>query len=340
MVLMRNFYILLVLFAVCFTQAVCAYADNFKPVVIYQGSIENNSFNVSIHEGVKRFSEKTGLNCTEVVSGVAAEDYYRSVKEHVDGGYSPVFLPYGNQFNNLVDFVRNYPGTRFIVLDTVYDEPNMFSFVLAEHEGSFLAGALAAMASKSKKIGFVSVADIPFLLRFWCGYVQGAKYIDPQITVLKGFIGSYKGSWFDGNATSALANGMMDKGADVIYQVAGGAGPAVLEAVAARGKLGIGVDVNQNSLYPGSVLTSMIKRTDKIVFAALMLAKRGVWRDNFKRLGLEQGAVGIVFDENNKSLVTPEMRARIEVIKKDIVLGSISVHEYTKDLKCSGRVDK
>ncbi|MBI9112470.1 BMP family protein [Maridesulfovibrio ferrireducens] len=337
---MRNFYVLFILFAVCFTQAVCAHADNFKPVVIYQGSIENNSFNVSIHEGVKKFSKKTGLNCTEVVSSVDAADYYKSVKQYVNEGYSPVFLPYGNQFANLVNFVRNYPGTRFIVLDTVYDEPNMFSFVLAEHEGSFLAGALAAMASKSKKIGFVSVADIPFLRRFWCGYVQGAKYVDPQITVLKSFIGSYTGSWFDGNATSALANRMMDKGADVIYQVAGGAGPAVLEAVAARGKLGIGVDVNQNSLHPGSVLTSMIKRTDKVVFAALMLAKRGVWRDNFKRLGLEQGAVGIVFDENNKSLVTPEMRARIEVIKKDIVLGSISVHEYTEDLKCSVHVDK
>ena len=340
MVLMRIFCVFIVFLIVCFAQVVCAHADNFKPVVIYQGSIENNSFNVSIHEGVQRFSEKTGLNCTEVVSGLEAEQYYRSVQEYADRGYSPVFLLYGNQFANLVDFVRNYPGTRFIVLDTVYDEPNMFSFVLAEHEGSFLAGALAAMRSKSKTIGFVSVADIPFLRRFWCGYVQGARYIDPQITVLEGFIGSYKGSWFDGNATSALANEMMDKGADVIYQVAGGAGPAVLEAAAGRGKLGIGVDVNQNGLYPGSVLTSMVKRTDKAIFAALMLAKRGVWRDNYKRLGLEQDAVGIVFDENNKELVSREMRARIDKIRKDIVLGSILVHDFTEDLKCFDRADR
>ncbi len=340
MVLMRNFCVLIVFLIVCFAQVVCAHADNFKPVVIYQGNIENNSFNVSIHEGVKRFSGRTGLNCTEVVSGLEPEQYYRSVKKYADGGYSPVFLLYGNQFDNLVDFVRDYPGTRFIVLDTVYDEPNMYSFVLAEHEGSFLAGALAAMSSKSKTIGFVSVADIPFIRRFWCGYVQGAKYIDPQITVLEGFIGSYTGSWFDGNATSALANGMMDMGADVIYQAAGGAGAAVLEAVADRSKLGIGVDVNQNGLYPGSVLTSMVKRTDKTVFAALMLAKRGIWRDNYKRLGLEQDAVGLVFDENNKSLVSRKMRARIERIRKDIVLGIISVHDFTEDLKCFDRADR
>ncbi len=73
-----------------------------------------------------------------------------------------------------------------------------------------------------------------------------------------------------------------------------------LKPVLKRGRLGIGVDINQNSLHPGSVLTSMVKHTDKAIYAALMLARRGIWRDNYKRLGLEQEAVGIVFDEHNK----------------------------------------
>ncbi|MGL1930885.1 MAG: BMP family ABC transporter substrate-binding protein [Desulfotalea sp.] len=334
---MRYYTVLIALYTVFFTHAHYANADNFKPVVIYQGSIENNSFNVSVHKGVELFTKKTGLSCTETVVGFGMELYLNRVKKYADKGYSPIIVLYGNHFPNLVDFVRRYSATRFILLDAVYDEPNIYSFVLAEHEGSFLAGALAAMASKSKTIGFVSVTDIPFLRRFWCGYVQGAKYIDPQITVIDGFIGDHKGGWFDGKATAALANDIMDKGADVIYQAAGGAGPAVLEAAADRGKLGIGVDVNQNGLYPGHVLTSMVKRTDKTIFAALMLAKRGVGRDNFKRLGLEQDAVGIVFDEHNDFLITPEMRTRIEAIKKDIILGLITVHDYTEDLKCDTR---
>ncbi|WP_291328883.1 BMP family ABC transporter substrate-binding protein [Desulfovibrio sp. UCD-KL4C] len=340
MVIMRNFYILNILLIAIFGNFVCAYADNFKPVVVYQGSIDKNSYNLAIHDGVKSFFEKTGMNCTESVVGFKMDDYLRTVKKYADEGYSPIFIPYGNHFVHLVSFVRKYPATRFIVLGTVYDEPNIFSFIMAEHEGSFLAGALAAMASKSKIIGFISIQDIPFLRRFCCGYAQGAKHIDPDIKILKGFTGSYPGAWFDGNATATMANSMMDKGADVIYQVAGGAGPAVLKAAAKRGKLGIGVDINQNGLYPGSVLTSMVKRTDKAVFAALMLAKRGVWRDNYKRLGLEQDAVGIVFDENNKSLVSFEMRARIENIKKEIELGSILVHDYTEDMKCSACVKK
>ena len=332
---MKYLSILLVLLTAIILLPFNSYAEDFNPVLVYQGKIVDNSFSVSIHKGVERFKAKTGEDCTEVEIGMTLKEYVDTITKYADEGYSPIFLMYGNHFPDMVPFVRKYPATRFIVLDTVRDEPNVYSFVLADHEGSFLAGALAAMVSKSGKIGFVSVVDTPFQRRFQCGYTQGAKYINPDIKVLKGYTGNYDGAWFDGNATSRLANRMMDEGADVIYQAAGGAGPAVLEACAARGKLGIGVDINQNGLYPGSVLTSMTKHTDKAVFAALMLAKRGIWRDNYKRLGLAQEAVGIVFDAYNKKLVTKEMRSRIENIRKKIILGEIVVGEYTEDPTCS-----
>lgn len=325
--------ILMLLSAVGFCLPSAA-AEEFKPVLVYQGEIDKNSFSISIHEGVERFKKKTGDDCTEVVVGTNFQEYLDEITKYAEQGRSPIFLIYGNHFPDLVDFVHSYPAIRFILLDTFLDEPNVYSFVLADHEGSFLAGALAAMASQSGKIGFVSVVDIPYQRRFLCGYTQGAKYIRPDIEVFKAFTGKYEGAWFDGNATAALADKMMDEGADVIFQAAGGAGPAVLEACAKRGKLGIGVDINQNDLYPGSVLTSMVKHTDKAVYAALMLAKRGIWRDNYKRLGLEQEAVGIVFDRHNDDLVSPEMRSRIEKIRKKIVLGEIIVHEYTENPIC------
>ena len=126
----------------------------------------------------------------------------------------------------------------------------------------------------------------------------------------------------------------MDKGADVVFQVAGGAGPAVLEAVAKRGLLGIGVDVNQNGLYPGHVLTSVVKRADLATFAALMLARRGIWRDNRKIMGMAQGTVDIVFDEYNEPLISAEMRERIEQIKRDINIGDIIVPDYSEKIQC------
>jgi len=170
--------------------------------------------------------------------------------------------------------------------------------------------------------------------RFGCGYAQGARYVDPKVKVLDGFTGSYPGAWFDGAATAKLANELMDKGADVIYQAAGGAGIAVLEAAAKRGVLGIGVDRNQNGLFPGHVLTSMVKRTDKVIYAALVQAQRGIWRDNVKRFGLAQDAVDVVFDEYNAPLVTTRQRDAIDAIRTKILLGEISVHDYVVDNKC------
>ncbi|WP_407944283.1 BMP family ABC transporter substrate-binding protein [Maridesulfovibrio sp.] len=325
---------LLVMVAVFVLLPVSSNAEDFNPVLVYQGKIEKNSFSVAIHKGVERFEANTGEKCTEVEVGMSFKEYIDTITKYADEGYSPIFLMYGNHFPNMVPFVRKYPATRFIVLDTVRDEPNVYSFVLADHEGAFLAGALAAMASKSGKLGFISIVDTGFQRRFLCGYSQGAKYINPDIVVLEVFTGSYDGAWFDGNATAHMADKMMDQGADVIFQAAGGAGPAVLKACAERGKLGIGVDINQNGLYPDSVLTSMVKHTDKAVYAALMLARRGIWRDNYKRLGLEQEAVGIVFDAHNEKLVTQEMRNRIENIRRKIVLGEITVNEYTEDPTC------
>ncbi len=332
--MMRVLIAILCSLVILMTYSLAAAAEEFNPVLIYQGQIDQNSFSVAIHKGVERFMNNTGEHCTEVVVGLNLKEYVDEVTKFADQGYSPIFLLYGNHFPDLLSFARKYPATRFILLDTVRDEPNIYSFVLADHEGSFLAGALAAMVSKTGKLGFVSVVDTSFQRRFLCGYKQGAAYINPDIIVYEGFTGSYPGAWFDGNATAAFANEFMDKGADVIFQAAGGAGPAVLKACADRGRLGIGVDVNQNGLYPGSVLTSMVKHTDKAIYAALMLAKRGIWRDNYKRLGLEQEAVGIVFDEHNAGLVNQEIRNRIESIRKKIVFGEISVHEFTNSLSC------
>lgn len=311
-----------------------ASTDDFNPIVIYQGDIQANSFNLTIHEGVARFVSQTGVNCEERVVGNDDSDFMGYLERVCQSGYNPVFLLYGNHIKQLTTFIRKYPDIRFIALGTVRDAPNMFSLDFAEHEGSFLAGALAAMVSKSRVIAFVSVSDLPLMRRFACGYEQGARYVDPEIKVLTGFIGTYPNAWFDSEATSRMANAFMDQGADIVYQAAGAAGLAVLEAAAKRGRLGVGVDRNQNGLFPGHVLTSMVKRSDQVVFAALVHAYRGVWRDNIKIFGLAQDAVGLVFDENNASLVSPAMRERVEAIKGDIVLGRITVHDYVSDNRC------
>jgi len=314
--------------------AQAASPGEFRPILIYQGDIMANTFNLTIHEGVQRFVAKYGTPCEELVVGNEDGDFMNALEKTAQEGYDPIFLIYGNHVKGLASFIRRYPNTRFIALGTSLDASNLFSLDFAEHEGSFLAGALAAMVSKTKTIGFISVSDLPLMRRFSCGYEQGARYVDPDVKVLVGFIGSYKNAWFDNAATAKMANAFMDEGADVIYQAAGGAGMGVLDACARRGKLAIGVDRNQNGVHPGFVLTSMLKKTDQVIFAALTHAKRGIWRDNVKSFGVAQDAVGLAFDENNAAIVPEEVRKRIEDLKSKIILGKIEVHDYVEDNAC------
>ena len=121
-----------------------------------------------------------------------------------------------------------------------------------EQEGSFLVGMLAAMASKTGKVGFVGGMDIPLIRRFACGYVQGVKYANPQDRVDPEHDRHDAAAWNDPARGGELAKGQFDRGADVVYAAAGGTGLGVLQAAKDRGKLAIGVDSNQNYLHPGT----------------------------------------------------------------------------------------
>ena len=131
-----------------------------------------------------------------------------------------------------------------------------------------------------------------------------------------------------------LTMSQIDRGADVIYQAAGGTGIGVIQAAVDSGKLAIGVDSNQNGIAPGSILTSMLKRVDVAAYETFMDAKMAISPLVFKQLGVAEGGVDWALDENNASLVTPEMKAAVEQARADIISGKISVHNYESDSAC------
>ena len=127
---------------------------------------------------------------------------------------------------------------------------------------------------------------------------------------------------------------LIDQGADVVYAAAGGTGVGVLQAAADAGKLGIGVDSNQNGLQPGKVLTSMVKRVDVAVYNAFKDAQDGKFTPGLDNLGLKEDGVGYALDDNNKALITDEMKAAAEKAKADIISGKLQVHDYMADNAC------
>src|SRR6185436_7618783 len=197
-----------------------------------------------------------------------------------------------------------------------------------EHEGSFLVGMAAAMASKTGKVGFVGGMDIPLIRRFALGYEEGAKYVNPKIEIFENMTGTTPAAWGDPTKGAELARSQFGRGADVIFHAAGATGIGVMQAAKDAGKLSIGCDSNQDYLHPGSVLTSALKRVDVAVYNAFKSAKEGKWKAGKLVLGLAEGGVDYSLDEHNRKLITPEMEKKLNEAKAEIIAGKIKVPEY------------
>ena len=223
---------------------------------------------------------------------------------------------------------QEFPETKFTLIDMVVDLPNVQSVIFKEHEGSFLVGMAAAMASSTGKVGFVGGMDIPLIRKFALGYVEGAKHVNPDIDIFQNMTGTTPAAWNDPTKGGELARSQFDRGADVVYAAAGGTGIGVYQAAKDAGKLAIGVDSNQNYIHPGTMLTSMIKRVDVAVYESFRAAQDGTWQGGIQVLGLAEDGVGWAVDEHNRSLVSDEMEAAVEQARQDIIAGTIQVTDY------------
>jgi basic membrane protein A len=228
----------------------------------------------------------------------------------------------------LTTVAAEFPDTHFVVIDAVVDAPNVESIIFDEHTGSFLVGAIAALKSQTGTVGFVGGMDVPIIHKFYCGYLQGAKAANPDVKVIENYTGTTPAAWNDPVTAGELTKAQVDAGADVVFAAAGGSGLGVLQAAADAGKFGIGVDSNQNYLHPGSVLTSMQKRVDVAVQNSLTDAN---FKPGLTILGLKENGVGYALDDNNKALITDDIKAKVDDFSAKIQSGEIKVHDYTTD---------
>jgi basic membrane protein A len=330
----RKFGLALAGFALSATAAL-AQSAGFKPAIVYDlGGKFDKSFNEGVYQGAELFKKETG---TEYRDFEPQNDAQReqALRRFARDGFSPIVAVGFSQESALKKVAEEFPNVKFAIIDSVVEKPNVESIVFKEHEGSFLVGLLAAQASKSGKVGFVGGMDIPLTRKFACGYVQGVKHAKKDAEVFQNMTGTTGAAWNDPVKGGELAKSQIDRGADVIYHAAGGTGVGVLRATADAGKLGIGVDSNQNGLHPGKILTSMLKRVDVATYNTFKAAKDNSWKAGVSVLGLKEDGVGWALDENNKSLITPDMKAAADKAAAEIKAGTIKVHDYMSDSKCT-----
>ena len=303
-------------------------AQEFAPAVVFDmGGKFDKSFNEAAYTGAERFKKETGIAYRdfEVTHETQREQAQRNMARR--GAHIVVGIGFA-QASGIEKVAKEFPGTKFVIIDGVVDLPNVQSIVFKEHEGSFLVGMAAAMASKTGKIGFVGGMDIPLIRKFALGYDEGARYVNPKIEIFQNMTGTTPAAWNDPTRGGELARSQFDRGADVVYAAAGATGVGVLQAAKDKGKLAIGVDSNQNHIHPGTVLTSMIKRVDLAVYEALKTAKDGTWKPGRRAIGVADNGVGYSLDQFNRHLITPEMERRLAQARADIIAGKIKVTDY------------
>ena len=311
-----------------------AQAADIRPGVVYDlGGKFDKSFNEGVWNGAQRFTADTGIEFRDF-EVQADSQRVQALRTFARRGYDPI-LAVGFQYASALERIAaEFPETRFAIIDSEVHRPNVQSIVFREHEGAFVVGVLAAMASRTGKLGFVGGMDVPLIRRFACGYVLGARHASPGVEIFQNMVGTTGAAWNDPVKGADLARSQFDRGADVIFHAAGTTGLGVLQAAADADMLGIGVDSNQNHLHPGSVLTSMLKRVDVVAYEVFDSARQGTWTAGVRELGLKEGGVGWALDEFNEGLVSPEMKAAADRAVADIKRGNIRVHDYVADGRC------
>jgi basic membrane protein A len=304
-----------------------------EPALIFDlGGKFDKSFNEAAFNGAQRWADETGGSFLEIELQSEAQRE-QALRRFAETGANPVITMGFAMADPLAAVAADYPDTKFVAIDVNWlDAPNIRQISFAEHEGSYLVGMMAAMASQSGTVGFIGGMDIPLIRHFGCGYAQGVKAVNPDATIIANMTGTTPAAWNDPVKGSELTKAQISQGADVVYAAAGGTGVGVLQTAADEGILSIGVDSNQNYLHPGKVLTSMLKRVDVAVYDAMTAGtdlETGVFQ-----LGLAEDGVGFAMDENNAPLVSDEMKAAVDAARDKIIAGEIEVVSYYANDSC------
>ncbi len=324
---MKHFWLILVSFNIITTLS---WAETVRiGLVLDKGGKDDKSFNSAAFEGAKRAEKELGieLKYVEATDLNALENLHRNL---AGKGYGLVIGIGFAQVDAIKKIASQFPNTKFAVVDGEVQSSNVKSLLFEEHEGSFLVGAIAAMKSKTGKVGFIGGMDIPLIRRFATGYSAGAKYVNPKVIVSENFIGVSGEAWNNPAKAKELALSQYGSDFDVIFVAAGASGSGVFDAAEEKKKFAIGVDSNQNWMKPGFVLTSMLKRVDLAVFETISQFKAGQFKSGVVRYGLKDKGVDYALDDNNKNVLSAEIRKKADDIKMKIIKGEIKVPDYYK----------
>jgi basic membrane protein A len=292
------------------------------------GGRGDKSFNDAAYAGLEAAQKELGIQFTtlETSEGADREAQLRQLA----AGPAQIVFGVGFLFTDDVRaLAKEFPEKKFACVDYTVNPgdtlpPNLVALKFKEEEGSYLVGALAALLSKTHKVGFVGGMTIPLIKKFEAGYIAGVKAADPKCEVLVKYAGNTGNAFKDPTKGKELALAEYHAGADIIYHASGSTGLGVFEAARELNKLAIGVDSDQYDEAPGFILTSMVKRVDVAVLETIRAVKENRFVGGVKTFGVADDGVKWVYDDRNKALVPDAVKAKVDSLRARIVRGEIT----------------
>ncbi len=231
-----------------------------------------------------------------------------------------------------IKFAKHYPETLFIMNDAgpIYNMPNVSTPNFAQHEGSFLVGALAGKITKTGKVGFIGGVDIPPLRAFLIGYEEGVRYSNAKVDVKHVFI--TKKPDFSGFTSpemgQSLAEKMYGQDVDIIYNAASLSGNGIIHEAKKQKKFVIGVDYDQDAMAKGYVLTSMVKRLDRSTYTEVKSFLDGNFQSGSKIYGFKDGGISLTEMKFTQHIIPVNIREYLKNVQSKIISGEIKITNY------------
>lgn len=298
-------------------------------IIFTQAGLGGNSFNDLALEGVKRAAEDFNITFDQVEPKSVADEEIIQDEMASSEEYDLIICVGEEQIDALKNVASVYTEQRFALLDATSDLENVASYSCKAQEGSFMVGALAALAKEEKidsklsdgdVIGFIGGVDNPLINQFAAGYKAGATYINPDITVLI----DYAGSFNDPTTARTIANTFNEKGADVIFHASGASGMGLFQAAEEKNFVSIGVNLNQNNIAPDYIMASMLKRLDNCAYHAIASIVEDTYTGENQLMGLSDGGVDFTVEGSNIK-VPDKILEQLEEVKEAIIRGEIEV---------------
>ena len=298
------------------------------------GGRGDKSFNDSAYNGLEMARTKHGIKFLYVEPQGEGADREAALRQMASDSDIGLIIGVGLLFSeDITAIAAEFPDKKFVCIDYVTQPGvplprNLNGMVFEEKKGSFLAGALAGLVTKTKTVGFIGGMESNIIKKFESGFIDGVHSVNPDVKVISGYIGMTGSAFANPTKGKELALGQYGRGADIVYQAAGASGLGVIEAARESHKLVICTDRDQEAEAPGFVLSSMTKAVDRAVLKTVENVLDGSFQGGAVTVfGLADRYTDYVYNQKNAALIGSANHDQVESIRKKILAGEIVVNE-------------